>query len=162
MLLEELRVVHLDPKAAKRRLSSTGIQEEALTPHLVEFEHRGSQHPPTQWHISSNRATPPPTRSHLLKVPFSMAKYSDTWLYWDQTYQLLNLICQYLLLCNNMTHRHTYVQTSNTYTNIYTFTHTYIHIHVFVCKHLHIHLNLHLTYEKNAIFVSDSGLCRLI
>jgi hypothetical protein len=30
MVLEELMVLHLDPKAAKRRLSSAGSQEEGL------------------------------------------------------------------------------------------------------------------------------------
>jgi hypothetical protein len=30
MVLEELRVLHLDPKAGRRRLSSAGSQEEAF------------------------------------------------------------------------------------------------------------------------------------
>jgi hypothetical protein len=30
MVLEEVRVLHLDPKASRRRLSSTGNQEEGL------------------------------------------------------------------------------------------------------------------------------------
>ena len=46
MVLEkELRVLHLDMKAA-RRLSSVGSQEEVLL-HWVEFEHRISS-PPSQ------------------------------------------------------------------------------------------------------------------
>jgi hypothetical protein len=41
MALEELRVLHLDLKAARRSLSSTVSQ--ALIPHWAEHEHRRSQ-----------------------------------------------------------------------------------------------------------------------
>jgi len=40
MVLEELRALHLDPKVARRKLSSAGSQEEGLIPHWAELEHR--------------------------------------------------------------------------------------------------------------------------
>jgi hypothetical protein len=40
IMLELLRVLHLDPKTTRRRLSSTGSQEEGLFPHWVELEHK--------------------------------------------------------------------------------------------------------------------------
>jgi hypothetical protein len=58
MVLKELRVLHLDPKAAKRRWSSAGSQEE--TPFHTGWDLSTSrpQSSPTQWHASSNKATP--------------------------------------------------------------------------------------------------------
>ena len=47
MLEKELRVLHLDLKAARKRLSSTGSQEEALFPHYAELEHRDIKARPT-------------------------------------------------------------------------------------------------------------------
>ena len=44
------------------------------------------QSPPPQWHTSSNKATPIPTRRHLLIVPLPMAKHSNTWVYEAQIY----------------------------------------------------------------------------
>jgi hypothetical protein len=40
MVLEEPRVLHLDLKEVKWRLSSAGSQEKALIPHWMELEHR--------------------------------------------------------------------------------------------------------------------------
>jgi len=40
MVLEVLRVLHLDLKAARRRLSSLGSQEWTGIPHWAELEHR--------------------------------------------------------------------------------------------------------------------------
>jgi len=47
IVLEELRVLHVDPKAARKKFSS----EWSLST-------RRTQSPPKQWHISSHRATP--------------------------------------------------------------------------------------------------------
>jgi len=58
MILEkELRVLHLDLKVTRRRLPSSRQLG------------GGSQSPPLQW--PPNKATPTPTRPHLLIVPFS-------------------------------------------------------------------------------------------
>jgi hypothetical protein len=50
MVLEELRVVHLDPKAAVGD-SSTGSQEDGLFPHWAELEHRTSKPTCTMGHF---------------------------------------------------------------------------------------------------------------
>jgi hypothetical protein len=47
-LEKEVRVLRLDPKAARRRLSSAGSQEETGIPHWMELEHRTPQNPPSQ------------------------------------------------------------------------------------------------------------------
>jgi hypothetical protein len=44
-LEKELRVLHLDPKAAKRRLCSAGSQEEPLILHWAEVEHFETSNP---------------------------------------------------------------------------------------------------------------------
>jgi hypothetical protein len=56
MLWEELRVLHLVPKANRRRLTSRKLGGR-------------SQNQPQQWHTSFNKATPTLTRPHLLIVP---------------------------------------------------------------------------------------------
>ena len=38
--------------------------------HCTELEHRRPQTPPPQWHTSSNKTTPTPTKPYLLIVPF--------------------------------------------------------------------------------------------
>jgi hypothetical protein len=56
MVLEEkLRILHLDLEASRRVLSSRQLGG-------------GSQSPPPQRHTSSKKATPTPTRLHLLTV----------------------------------------------------------------------------------------------
>ena len=46
MVLEkELSVLHLDAKAARRKLSSTDSQEEPLFPYWIELEHRDLKDP---------------------------------------------------------------------------------------------------------------------
>jgi hypothetical protein len=62
MLEKELRVLHLYLKATKRRLSSSGNQEETLTPRWPEFKHRHLKNHP-------HSDTLPPTRPHLLIEP---------------------------------------------------------------------------------------------
>jgi hypothetical protein len=47
MVLEELIVLHLDPKAARRRLSLIGSQEEPLFHTGLNLNTRKSQSPPT-------------------------------------------------------------------------------------------------------------------
>jgi hypothetical protein len=47
MVLEMLRVLSLDPKAARKRLSSSGIQEGTPIHTGVELEHRTSKPTPT-------------------------------------------------------------------------------------------------------------------
>jgi hypothetical protein len=47
-----------------------------LDPHIVEKESNGNSNLSPQWLISSSKATPIPTRSHLLIVPFSMSQTS--------------------------------------------------------------------------------------
>jgi hypothetical protein len=55
-LEKELRVLHLHPKKARNRLALRWLG--------------GVSHCPfPQWHTSSNKAAPIPTRSHLLIVP---------------------------------------------------------------------------------------------
>ena len=72
MVLEELRVLHLDPKAARRRLISTGSQEEGLIP-LARLEHIYVTSKP---HLHSD--TLPLIGPHLLTVPRPMGKaYSN-------------------------------------------------------------------------------------
>jgi hypothetical protein len=57
-----MRVLHLDPKAARKRLSSAGSQERDL---LLIGQRLSPQNPPLQWpfleqgHTHSNKATPP-------------------------------------------------------------------------------------------------------
>jgi hypothetical protein len=60
MVLEEPKVLHLDPKAAE---GDSVSQEGALTSHWVESEHRS-----LKFHLHND--TLPPTRPHLLIVPF--------------------------------------------------------------------------------------------
>ena len=63
---EELRVLHLHLKSAKRRLAPRWLGG-------------GSHCPPSQWHNSSNKATPTLTSPHLLIVPFiPWAKHIQT------------------------------------------------------------------------------------
>jgi hypothetical protein len=68
VLEKELRVLCLDPKAARRRLSSTGSREESLF-HTGQSLAIGLQSPSPQWLTSSNKATPTPIRPYLLTVP---------------------------------------------------------------------------------------------
>jgi hypothetical protein len=48
VLEKKLKVLHLDLRIAKRRLSPTGSQEESLIPHWKDRMHRRPQSPPTQ------------------------------------------------------------------------------------------------------------------
>jgi hypothetical protein len=92
MVLEESRVLYLDPKAASRRLAFLGSQEETgflRKPGGGSLFHTGQSlsigalkaclhndtHPPTKPH-------PSPIRPHLLMVPLSMAQHSNhkSWL----------------------------------------------------------------------------------
>jgi hypothetical protein len=65
MVLEELRVLHLELKAARRRLSSTSSQEEILVPPLGEVAYETLKPTPTvtkflrQGQTYTNKATPP-------------------------------------------------------------------------------------------------------
>jgi hypothetical protein len=43
MVLEEPRILHLDPKVGRRRLASMVIWEGALIPHQAEPEHKKPQ-----------------------------------------------------------------------------------------------------------------------
>jgi len=65
----EPRVLHLDLKAARRGLPSTGSQEEALTPHWAELEAlpHSDVLPLTKLHLLQ-------IRSHLLIVPLPMGQ----------------------------------------------------------------------------------------
>jgi hypothetical protein len=60
VLEEELRVLHLDLKVDRRRLSSVGSQEEAIF-HIGKSLSIGPQSPPSQRCPSFNKATPTPT-----------------------------------------------------------------------------------------------------
>jgi hypothetical protein len=51
MVLEKPRVLHLDPTAARRGLSSTGSQEEVSLPHWAKLGHRTSKSIPTVTHF---------------------------------------------------------------------------------------------------------------
>ena len=73
MVLEkELRVLHDNMKAARRRLSSVGFQEETGILHWVELKPRRHQSPRSHLHTPSYKETPTPTRPHLLVVLFSV------------------------------------------------------------------------------------------
>lgn len=61
VLKKELRVLLLDPKVARRRLSSVSSQEGTLFPHWVEFEYRDLK-------VHSYNDIFLPTRSHILIV----------------------------------------------------------------------------------------------
>ena len=78
MVGEEPRVLHLDQKAASRRLSSKGSQAGALIP-LARLERiYDLQAPPPQPQTSSNKAASPPIKSHLLIVPLPIGQaYSN-------------------------------------------------------------------------------------
>ena len=66
MVLEEkLRVLHLDPKATRR---------DSIWLDLSIYRYIRTQSPPPQWPPPSNKATPTPTRTHLLIVPLSMGQ----------------------------------------------------------------------------------------
>jgi hypothetical protein len=70
VVLVELRVLHLDPKATRRILSSVGSQEEALIPQ-ARLEH-------THTHTHTHSGTLTLTRPHLLIVPLLMGQaYSN-------------------------------------------------------------------------------------
>jgi hypothetical protein len=56
MGLEDPKILHLDPKTDRRRLSPMWVGGD-------------SQSPPTQWHTSSKKATPTPTKPCLLIEP---------------------------------------------------------------------------------------------
>jgi hypothetical protein len=59
LILEEPRVLQLDVKAARSRISLAGSQERGLLPQWAELEHRDLKaHPHSD--------TFPPTRPHLL------------------------------------------------------------------------------------------------
>jgi hypothetical protein len=64
---KELRVLHLDMQAA----------EGDCVPHWANLKHRRPQSPPSQWHSSSNKATPTAARPHLLKGHSSWAKHES-------------------------------------------------------------------------------------
>jgi hypothetical protein len=69
MVLEkELRVLCSDPHAAGK----------GCVLHWVWLEHMKLQSLPPQWHTSSNKAKPIPTRTYLLIVLLLMAKHSNT------------------------------------------------------------------------------------
>jgi len=82
MVLGELRILHLDMEAARRRLSST----------LVESQHRRPQSPPTEWHISSNKATPP----NIATLYGQSLKHINLWLHsYSNYYSIENSILEY-------------------------------------------------------------------
>jgi hypothetical protein len=65
MMWEELRILHIDPIAARKRLSPRKLG-------------RGSQNPLPQYHTSSNKTIPSPIWPHLLIVPLPMGQaYSN-------------------------------------------------------------------------------------
>jgi hypothetical protein len=83
--MEELRVLHLDPKAAKRRLSFAGSQEGSEILHWVGGEHEDLT---PQWHTSSNKTIPPncacgpsiQTHESVFVIVGTMsAAYRQTW-----------------------------------------------------------------------------------
>jgi hypothetical protein len=70
--MKELSVLYLDlKKAARRRLSSTGSQEEGLDPHWAELEHGTSKPTPTVMHFLQQGHTSLSTTSHgpSIKTP---------------------------------------------------------------------------------------------
>ena len=69
---KELRVLHDNMKAARRRLSSVGLQEETGIIQWAELKPRRHQSPPSHLHTPSYKETPTPTRPHLLVVLFSV------------------------------------------------------------------------------------------
>jgi hypothetical protein len=66
MLEKELRVLHLDPKATRKRLFCR-LPGGGSLPHWAELEHRASKH-----HLHSDVL--PPMRPYLLIVPFPMGQ----------------------------------------------------------------------------------------
>jgi hypothetical protein len=71
MVLEELRILHLDSQAA----------DVTATP-FITWVSMISQGPPPQRHTSSNKSTPTPSRPHLLIVPLLRGqafKYMNLW-----------------------------------------------------------------------------------
>jgi hypothetical protein len=78
--LEELRVLYLVPKANWRRLPSRQVGGT-------------SPSPPPEWHISSNKATPTPTRSHLLIVPLPGPSIFKSPQVWRKPLPLLHAKC---------------------------------------------------------------------
>ena len=75
MVLEELRVLRLDPQA---------VEGDYVI--LAKWAYLRPQSPPPQWHTSSNKTTPTHKRIYLLIVPLSMTKHSNTWVYGSHTY----------------------------------------------------------------------------
>lgn len=75
-------------------------QEEALST-LVELEHRDLKaHPYSDRHTSSNKATPPLIKPHLLIVPLSMAKHFQTTTHTNTKWSFKNvLIFMYMCVC---------------------------------------------------------------
>ena len=73
-VLDELRVLHLDPKAARKELTSTGSQEEDFFYPGQSLSIGPQSPPPTvvhflqQGHAYFNKTTPTPTGPHLLIV----------------------------------------------------------------------------------------------
>jgi hypothetical protein len=76
--LEEPRVLHLDPNAARKRLSSANSQEETVIPHCSGLEHRFLKAHSHCENTSFNKAIPPLIMPHLLILPFPMTKHSNT------------------------------------------------------------------------------------
>ena len=75
LVLEELRSLHLDPKAAKRILSSAGSQEETIFHPVCSLSlYVRPQSPPLtvihflrQGHTHSYKATPPNNATSMVK-----------------------------------------------------------------------------------------------
>ena len=72
---EELRALHLVPKANRRRLAPMWLEG-------------GSQSPPLQWHTSSNKATPPnsvtPWVKHIQTTTLNNRWFQSSILHLDQ------------------------------------------------------------------------------
>jgi hypothetical protein len=66
MVLEELRILHLDPQAAECDCDSLARLE------LIKKKFKPSLH------TFSNKPVPTPTRPHLLLVPLPITKHSNT------------------------------------------------------------------------------------
>jgi hypothetical protein len=91
MALEELRVLHLVLKANRRLLSSRQLGGRSLSP-------------PSQWHISFNKATPPKSATPWVKhIPTTTYIMTSLW-WWFHLgpYQMLGKLSSPLCYIDNL------------------------------------------------------------
>ena len=86
VLGKELRVLHLDPQAA-RRLGEFHIRHCLTVKDSKPSSNKATvpQLRPYLLIVPLPKATLPPARSHFLIVPLPIVKHSHTWVYGDQT-----------------------------------------------------------------------------